>query len=115
MNRGDVWIAAGGPDYAGKPRSVVLVQSDRFDATLSVTICGLTTTAIDRPWARLRVTPTPANGLERPSWLMVDKLMTIPRRKLNHRIGQLGPDDTQRLSDALMVFLGLTERGRPGA
>jgi hypothetical protein len=26
-----VWIAAGGKNYAGKPRSAVIVQDDRFD------------------------------------------------------------------------------------
>ena len=33
MRRGEVWTAAGGPGYAGKPRPVVVIQDDRFDAT----------------------------------------------------------------------------------
>src|SRR5438034_9522234 len=33
MKRGEVWTAAGGPDYAGKPRPVVVVQDDRFEHT----------------------------------------------------------------------------------
>jgi PemK-like, MazF-like toxin of type II toxin-antitoxin system len=43
MKRGDVWTVAGGKDYAGKPRPVVIVQDDSFDATDSITICALTT------------------------------------------------------------------------
>jgi hypothetical protein len=30
--RGDVWTAASGPSYAGKPRPVVILQDGRFDA-----------------------------------------------------------------------------------
>ena len=33
MKRGDIWTVAGGKDYAGKPRPVVIVQDDSFDAT----------------------------------------------------------------------------------
>ena len=108
MRRGDVWIAAGGPDYAGKPRPVVVVQSDRFDATSSITVCGLTTIPIERPWARLPIVPAAENGLQRPSWLMVDKLATLRRSKLDRQIGRLSAEDIQRLDNAIMVFLGLS-------
>ena len=38
MKRGEVWSVAGGADYAGKPRPVVILQDDRFSGTLSITI-----------------------------------------------------------------------------
>ena len=53
MKRGEVWTAAGGADYAGKPRPVVIVQDDRFDATNSVTICAFTSDPTDAPLLRL--------------------------------------------------------------
>jgi len=34
---------AGGKDYAGEPRHVVIMQDDSFDATDSITICSFTT------------------------------------------------------------------------
>jgi mRNA interferase MazF len=43
MIRGEIWTQAGGPGYAGKPRPVVIVQSDLIADTESVIICGLTT------------------------------------------------------------------------
>ena len=43
MRRGDVYTAAARGTYTGKPRPVVIVQDDRFDATGSVTVCPLTT------------------------------------------------------------------------
>jgi len=42
MRRGELWTAAAGAGYAGKPRPVAIVQDDRFDLTDSVTICPLT-------------------------------------------------------------------------
>jgi len=41
MRRGDIWTVAGGKDYAGKARPVVILQDDSFDGTESVTICAL--------------------------------------------------------------------------
>src|SRR5512146_2838278 len=43
VKRGEIWTVAGGKDYAGKPRPVVIVQDDRFDMTNSVTVCAFTT------------------------------------------------------------------------
>ena len=43
MRRGEIWTVAGGKDGAGKPRPVVIVQDDRFDATDSITICAFPT------------------------------------------------------------------------
>jgi mRNA interferase MazF len=40
MKRGEIWAVAGGKDYAGKPRPVVIVQDDSFDGTASITICA---------------------------------------------------------------------------
>lgn len=55
MRRGEVRIAAAGSGYAGKPRPIVIVQEDRFDATDSVTICAFTTDPTDAPLFRLRL------------------------------------------------------------
>jgi len=43
MRRGEIWTLAGGKDDAGKPRPVVILQDDRFDATDSITVCAFTT------------------------------------------------------------------------
>ena len=49
MRRGEVWTVSGGRDYAGKPRPVVIVQDDAFDATDSITICAFTTDPTEAP------------------------------------------------------------------
>ena len=107
MKRGEIWTAAAGSGYVGKPRPVVIVQDDRFDATNSVTVCALTTDPTDAPLFRLRIEPDTANEPRDASQLMVDKLTTIPRSKLGERVGRLNDEDMVRLGRAIVVFLGL--------
>jgi mRNA interferase MazF len=107
LTRGEIWTAAGGQNYAGKPRPVVIVQDDRFDRTSSVTVCAFTSDPTEAPLFRLLVEPSESNGLEAASRLMVDKVTTVPKAKLGRRIGRLADDDMVRLNRALMIFFGL--------
>ncbi|CAN5174836.1 type II toxin-antitoxin system PemK/MazF family toxin [soil metagenome] len=107
MRRTEIWTAAAGSGYAGKPRPVVILQDDRFDALESVTVCAFTTDPSEAPLIRLAVEPDEGNGLRERCSLMVDKITTIPRSKLGERTGRLADDDMVRLSRAALVFLGL--------
>jgi mRNA interferase MazF len=108
----DEWGAAtfgrsGGKDYAGKPRPVVIVQDDSFDATDSITVCAFTTDETEAPLFRLVVEPNERNGLRSPSRLMVDKITTVPKSEVGDRIGRLDDEDVLRLNRAVTIFLGL--------
>jgi mRNA interferase MazF len=107
MRRGEIWTVAGGKDYAGKPRPVVIVQENSFDATDSVTICAFTTDETEAPLFRLPVTPNGRNGLRAACRLMVDKITTVPKSKVGARVGRLDDEDILRLNQAMLVFLGL--------
>lgn len=109
MRRGDIYIAAARGAYAGKPRPVVIVQDDRFDATASVTVCPLTTSPVDAPLIRISVEPTATTGIEQPSQIMVDRVTTIPRANVREHLGRLVDADWVRLDRALLVFLGLAD------
>ncbi|MGH9155709.1 MAG: type II toxin-antitoxin system PemK/MazF family toxin, partial [Acidimicrobiales bacterium] len=98
MSRGEIWTAAAGTGYVGKPRPVVIIQDDRFDATDSVTVCAFTTDPTEAPLLRIPVAPDEINGLRESCSLMVDKITTVPRAKLGERIG--------RLRDQQMVAVG---------
>jgi mRNA interferase MazF len=112
MRRGDIWTVAGGKDYAGKARPVVILQDDSFDGTESITICAFTTDDTDAPLFRLPVEPNERNGLRIPCHLMVDKVTTVPKSKVGAHIGHLDDEDILRLNRAVLVFLGLaTSRG----
>lgn len=107
MRRGDICTIAGGKDYAGKPRPAVVVQDEVFNTTDSLTVCGFTTDDTAAPLIRLSVVPDAANGLRAQSWVMVDKISTVPISKVGARLGRLSDEDIVRLNRAMMVFLGL--------
>jgi mRNA interferase MazF len=115
MKRGEIWTVAGGKDYAGKPRPVVILQDDRFDATDSIAICAMTTDPTETPLFRLPLEPNEQNGLRTPSRLMVDKITTVPKATIGARVGRLGDEDVLRLNRAVLVFLGLAVGNRTPA
>ena len=106
MKRGELWTAAGGKHDAGKPRPVLIVQDDRFDATSSITVCPLTSDPTEIPLLRVPLDPNVSNGLDAPSGIMLDKVTTMPRSQLDERIGKVSDADMLALSRGLLVFLG---------
>jgi mRNA interferase MazF len=109
LKRGEIYTAAARGAYTGKPRPVVIVQDDRFDATASVTVCPFTTNPLDAPLIRIDIEPAPGTGLGQPSRIMVDKITTIRRDNLGTHLGRLPEADLVRLDRALVVFLGLAD------
>lgn len=107
MTRGEIYTAAARGPYTGKPRPVVILQDDRFDATASITVCPLTTNPVEAPLIRLPIDPSNENGLDQRSQLMVDKITTVPRSSLGERLGRLRDDELVALNRSLIVFLGL--------
>jgi mRNA interferase MazF len=107
MRRGEVWTAAGGKDYPGKPRPVVILQDDQFDATGSITICAFTTDPTEAPLFRVPIEPNESTGLRQARRLMVDKITTVPKAKIRTRVGRLDHEDIVRLNRAVLEFLGM--------
>ena len=113
MTRGEIYTAAARGACSGKPRSVLIVQDDHFDATASVTVCPFTTSPVETPLIRISVQPSETNGLDQPSSLMVDRLTTVPRSGLGERLGRLRDDELAQLNRSLMVFVGLASAAQP--
>ena len=111
MKRGEIWTVAGGADYAGKPRPAVTLQDDAFDATDSITLIPFTTRTVDAPLLRLLVEPAEGNGLRSASQLMIDKITTVSKKKLERRVGWLSDEDIGRVNRAVLVFLGFAGAG----
>lgn len=109
MKRGDIVTVAAKGAYSGKPRPALIIQSDFFAETGSVTLCPLTGTLVDAPLLRITIAPAPETGLLKPSQIMIDKVVTIPRDAVGSRIGML--DDTQMISvdRSLALFLGIVK------
>ncbi|MGH8719646.1 MAG: type II toxin-antitoxin system PemK/MazF family toxin [Burkholderiales bacterium] len=107
MKRGELYIATPPRDY-GKPRPVVIVQSDLFlEARDSVTVCLLSSELIDAPLFRVRVKRAPHNRLKRASDVMADKLMTLRKERLGESLGTLSTDELVALDQGLRRWLAL--------
>lgn len=107
MKRGDLVTAVVSGDY-GKPRPALIIQSDQFE-TPSVTILLVTSTLLPAHLARVDVHPTHQNGLTRPSQIMVDRIMTVPRERVGSVIGKLDAGTIDTVERQLMTFLGLLQ------
>ncbi|RXF75460.1 type II toxin-antitoxin system PemK/MazF family toxin [Hansschlegelia zhihuaiae] len=106
MKRGDLVTVAFSGDL-GKPRPALVVQSDEFEHTQSVTLLPLTTHLLDVPSLRIDVVPHRSNGLRERSQIMLDKISSLHRSKVGARIGALDEETLGRVDRALASFLGL--------
>ena len=107
MKRGEIYTAAAKGAYTGRPRPVLVIQDDSFDATASITVCPFTTNPVDAPLLRIAIEPSATNGLDRASSLMVDKITTVPKANVGDRLGQLTDEEMLKFNRSVAVFLGI--------
>lgn len=88
MKRGDL-VVVSAPGGYGKPRSAVIIQSDQLMGTDSVLVALVTRALVDAPIFRLPLEPSPDNGLEVASQIMMDKIVALPRSNCGGVIGRL--------------------------
>lgn len=91
---------------------MLIVQEESFTATESITVCLLTTTRIEADIGRKIIEPGPENGLRETSYVMIDKVTTIPRTRLGKHLGTLKPTAMAPINQAILVFLGLAGSAR---
>ncbi|HKZ96595.1 MAG TPA: type II toxin-antitoxin system PemK/MazF family toxin [Hyphomicrobiaceae bacterium] len=107
MRRGDIVVVSAPGEY-GKPRPVVVVQTDLLnEAHTSVAVCLMTTDVIAAPLFRLTVEPSEGNGLRKRSQIMVDKIVALRRERLGQVAGTLDDETMLRLNRTLAFVLGL--------
>lgn len=109
MKRGDIVTVAAKGAYAGKPRPALIVQSDFFIETGSVTVCLLSSTLVDAPLLRIAVDPNRETGLQKPSQVMIDKMVTVPREAIGSQIGALDDAQMVAVDRSLALFLGIVK------
>lgn len=108
MIRGDFVTIAMQGDF-GKPRPALIIQADQFGEHATVTVLPVTGTLVAAPLLRITVQPSVGNGLQKPSQVMVDKVMTIKRDKLGPTFGRIDADALVELERCLAVFLGIAK------
>ena len=108
MKRGDIVVVATRGAYTGKPRPALVVQSDLFNDThASVTVCPITSEVIDAELFRIVLPPGARTGLDRPSQVMVDKVVSVPRTAITRTIGRSSGEELATVSGALSRWLEL--------
>jgi mRNA interferase MazF len=86
----------------------MVIQSDFFNETHpTVTLVPLTSDIRSAPQFRITVEPSAANGIRVISQIMVDKVMTIRRQKIQVSIGRMDDETMLRIGRALAVWVGL--------
>jgi len=106
MKRGD-FVTAAMPGDLGKPRPALVVQSDVFSEHATVTILLVSGMLVDAPLLRVTVQPDERNGLQKPSQVMIDKVMTVKRDKLGPVFGSANDEAMLKVGRCLAVFLGI--------
>ena len=106
LKRGDLYFVKP-PGFVGKVRPAVIVQADKYNADPpSVTVCLLSSHLTDSR-LRVRIDPTPENGLPKPSHVMIDKVMSLPPDRLDNRIGAVTAAQLEAISTSLREWLDL--------
>lgn len=108
MKRGAFVTIAMQGDF-GKPRPALVIQADQFDQHATVTVLPVTGTLADAPLLRINVKPTPENGLQKLSQVMVDKAMTVKPDKAGPAFGDIDADTMVQVDRCLAVFLGIAK------
>ena len=106
MHRGDFVTISMQGDF-GKPRPALVIQADQFDKHATVTVLLVSGTLVDAPLLRVTIQPDEANGLQKPSQVMIDKTMTVKRDKLGKAFGSADDAAMLEVGRCLAVFLGI--------
>ena len=106
--RGDLVTIAMQGDF-GKPRPALIIQANQFDEHATVTVLLVSSTLVNAPLFRVMVRPNIENGLQKPSQIMVDKVMTVKLHKLGPTFGRVDSDAMIEVERCLAVFLGIAK------
>jgi len=107
--RGDVVVAVLAGDE-GKPRPVVVVQSDLFNGTHeSVVVCPISSNITGLSLFRVALGASETTGLKMDSEVMVDKIGAANISRTRNRIGRLSRAQMSAVNTALRVRLELPE------
>ncbi|OIR00253.1 toxin MazF [mine drainage metagenome] len=108
MTRGDFVTIAMQGDF-GKPRLALVIQANQFSEHASVTVLPVTSTLVAAPLLRVTVQPGAENGLQKPSQVMLDKVMTVKRDKVGQALGRIDANVLVEVERCLAVFLGIAK------
>lgn len=108
IERGAIFVASEKGVLTSKPRPVLIVQNDVANAIhTTVTACLVSSALTGKSSFRVPLLPSGENGLESPSEVQVDRIVSYRRESLDALIGHLSSDDMRRVGAALKRWLDL--------
>jgi mRNA interferase MazF len=112
VQRGEIWWATLRAPRGSEPgytRPVVIVQSDRFNASaIDTVIAAIITSNTRLACAPGNILLSPqASGLPKPSVINVSQLMTIDKAFLTKKVRQLARVDLAKLAQGLRLILAI--------
>jgi mRNA interferase MazF len=110
INRGEIWSVLW-TGLAGKPRPALVIQSEKYRLTDTDILALITTTENVQGELRLFIPADELNGLQRDSYICLDKLMAIPLSNLGQRYGSVSEAIMREVNDRLIKILGIGETG----
>lgn len=108
--RGEIYTAAMGGGYGGKPRPVLVIQSDLYGELPKTVVALIASRTVDAPSYRIPVEPTPENGLMVSSEVQPDIIMTVRWDQFGVYCGRLEDAVMQSVNQRLLEFLGFNQR-----
>jgi mRNA interferase MazF len=107
VKRGSVVIAAERGSFTGKPRPWLVVQnSDMLEEPASITVCAISSEAVEASF-RVPLKPTAANGLDRPSLVLADKITTLRAESIVRVAGEIDSAIMRRIDTEMRFWLDL--------
>ena len=106
MKRGELYVAAAGSGYVGKPRPVLIVQDDALTGLESVIVCPLSTASPVLEPFRIGIPATGATGLDQPCAIMLDKVSAISKSKIGPYVGVADASVMRLVTRGLATVLG---------
>jgi mRNA interferase MazF len=104
MKRGEIWTLKD-KNYAAKARPVVIVQADNENNFDSIILCLFTTFDSENIPTRIKIEPTSENGLEKTSYIMTEKIVTVEKTLLGKHIGNLSNNEMHLIAGKLAKIL----------
>ncbi|WP_455466963.1 type II toxin-antitoxin system PemK/MazF family toxin [Bartonella sp. B39] len=93
----------------GKPRPALIIQGNQFSEHTSMAVLPITSTLVNAPLLRITIQPNAKNGLQKPSQVMIDKIMTVRCDKMGSIFGSLQEKEMLEIERCLAVFLGIVK------
>jgi mRNA interferase MazF len=113
VKRGDIFFADLSPvvgSEQGGVRPVLILQNDIGNRYSPTTVISAVTSQIFKTRLPIHVeVKSEESSLNRDSVILLEQIRTIDKRRLKERIAHLNPEIMNRVNQAIIISLGLTD------